>query len=235
MADSNNSVALATSKIEQVCQLLDVINTAAAQALSKFLRKLAVLKRLAEILEIAGDLITLPDITKFIPTLGISLEMYERMRVNCPELGLPPAGSLDELTGLTKLQDQMATAYGQIDNMLNNHPWNQAGFLQSKADALLNELVAPILDAVYPFFGIMACFKAICDAASQIATIPATVKTQMADYAKTIEGAPETFSTALSTSCQEKVTRIRTMRSDLREIAPQLNPVDYSNAGLGLE
>ena len=232
---ASNSTALATSRIEQVCQLLDVIDTAAAQALSKFLRKLAVLKRLAEILEIAGDLITLPDISKFIPTLGVDLAMYERIRANCPELGLPPAGSLDELTGLSKLQNQLYTAYGQVDSMLNNHPWNQAGYLQSKADALLNDLVTPVLDAAYPFFGIMACFKSICDAAEQISTVPATVKTQMADYAETIAASPETFSSALSESCQAKVTRVRKMRADLRSIEPQLNPVDYSNAGLGLE
>lgn len=214
----SESIALATNRLEQVCQLLDVIDTLAAQTLAKFLRKLAVLKRLAEILELSGDLIKLPDITKFLPTTAVDLEMYERIRASCPELNLPPANTLDEAIGLAKLQNQLGEAYQQLDRFLNDHPWNRAGFLQDQVDKLYNKYITPLLDAAYPFFGILACFKSICDAASQMSTVPSTVKDQMATYAKQMETAPGEFSTCLSDSCQEKVDRIHKMRADLQAL-----------------
>lgn len=221
----SETISITTSRLEQVCQLLDVIDTMAAQALATFLRKLAVLKRLAEILELSGDLITLPDITKFLPTTAVDLAMYERIRANCPGLGLPPAGTLDELTGLSKLQDQLGEAYEKLDKFLNDHPWNRAGFLQDKVDALYNKYITPVLDAAYPVFGILACFKAICDAASQMSTVSDTVKTQMSAYAKQMENSPDEFSSCLTASCKDKVARVHKMRSDLRDLAPQLNPL----------
>jgi len=224
-----------SAKLAQMCVGIDCVNTYMASVMAKFLRKMAVIKRLAALLEISGDLITLPDVSKFIPVIDIDLNLYLRLRVDCPGLNLPAVGSVDDLAGLDKLRGTVLNAYAGIDKMLNDHPWNRAGWLQNKANALYSELVAPVVEVADNISGMLACFKAICDDASKLGTVSESVMVSMNENLAKVAEAPGELTSAMSDSMAEKFKTLQAKRAALRAYAPQLDPLDYSDKGLGLD
>lgn len=226
--------SLALEKFDGLCSVIGCLNTFEAMAMQKFLRKMAVIKRLAALLEFSGDLLTLPDISKYIPAISINFEMYDALREACPELRLPSSSTIDSAANLESLRSQITQSYAMLDAWLNDHPWNRAGWLQNKADALYEDLVAPVVEAADKVTGFLACFQSICDTVDTLASVPLSDQVKMNDALKNIQKAPGDYLNAASDSFNVKITKLRTMRSDLRRISPQLNPLDYSDKGLGL-
>lgn len=118
-----------------VCNVLGMLTSAQAMIFNQINRRVAALRRLAAILEQAGDLNTLiPDINKFIPIAQIDTLMYDQLRQACPVLGLPP------FTGVNDLKATMANAYAQVQTYLQNCPYNRMGGIQGKLDNYLSKV-----------------------------------------------------------------------------------------------
>ena len=223
-----------SDKLTGICSTVDCLGIAMAIAVSKFLRKMAVIKRLAAMLEISGDLIALPKISNYLPLLSIDYTIYRKLRDACPELNLPDPNDIDAAVNLETLRSQVLNAYSRLDSMLNDHPWNRAGWLTNQADALYNELIGPLVKEANKISGFLACFQAICDTASSLESVSISDQVKMNDALTNIQNAPSDYVNALNDAQTAKVNKLKEVRQNLRTLAPQLNPLDYSDKGLGL-
>ena len=79
----------ATLNPAQICSTLDTLKIAAETVISKLTGRLYALKRLASLLELAGDALTLPNPASLIPYNLIDARAYNELAQACPGL-LPP-------------------------------------------------------------------------------------------------------------------------------------------------
>jgi hypothetical protein len=124
------------------CNLLKVLTDFQDQLISQIYQKFGALKRLAEILEKAGDISGLISslvgaIPNMIPVeLLRGLEYYEKLRQSCPMLNLPLA-SFESVTG--DVQTQVAKAYANLLQQIDLHQFNRLDKLQMRLDDFVNQ------------------------------------------------------------------------------------------------
>jgi hypothetical protein len=146
-----------------VCNILGTLVSTQAMIFDQVNRRVAALRRLAEILEQAGDLnILIPDINKFIPIAQIDTLMYDQLRQACPALGLPP------FTGVNDLKATVANAYARVQTYLQNCPYNRMGSIQEKLDSYLSKVTQAT--GPWDYLNWMNCVQfAACDFPSAVA------------------------------------------------------------------
>jgi hypothetical protein len=122
-------------------------------------RKFFALRRLAQLLEQAGDLTGfIPDITALIPLSQIDLLLYEQLRNACPFLNLPPSDTNTVNESLGKLQGLVAQAYAQILALLINHPWQR----WDELTRILNEYQTKLNVAALVGQDFLTCLSTAC-------------------------------------------------------------------------
>jgi hypothetical protein len=152
-----------------VCDLLGTLTDVENKVIEALYRKLGSLRRLAELLEKAGDITgligaVLNSLPSMIPVqLLRSFEAYNRLREFCPMLGLPPAG----IESTADLQTKVATAYSKLIQQLDLHQYNRLDKLQARLDSLVAEARSVIGSGT----DWMICAKAMCDAIGGDASI----------------------------------------------------------------
>jgi len=147
----------------QFCGVVDALSDFQVKAMEALNARFASLRRLADLLEKAGDLQGfIPDITKLIPLASINAELYLNLQVNCPFLNLPPLEGPG--APLTNLRNQVTAAYAILLKNLNLHPFNKLSLLQKK----LNDYQGKVNFAVLGTTDFLRCLQAVCAAESSV-------------------------------------------------------------------
>lgn len=172
-----------------VCEAVFALTDLQVQLMDMLNRKFYALRRLAQLLEQAGDLTGfIPDITRLIPLSQIDLLLYEQLRNDCPFLNLPPSDSTTVNESLGKLQGMIAQAYGQILAQLNNHPWQK----WDQLTRVLDEYQTKLNVAALAGQDFLTCLSTAC----------ATIQAGVADFNNLSK-----YSTADATSIAQAFSR----------------------------
>jgi hypothetical protein len=141
-----------------LCDLTSIITNDLAFAIGQLERKFTSLTRLADILEKAGDGLTLPNINSLVPIPDIDAGTLAALLQICPFLSLP---------SLPTLQAQLSLAYLDIISSLLVHPYNRLNQLQVQ----LNKLQAKFNSIINtgPLFG--RCQGIACPTPSPVPTL----------------------------------------------------------------
>src|SRR5574343_450195 len=175
-----------------ICRTLSVLENAKNATYFKLNTKLSSLKRLADLLEQSSDLASLiPNLANFVPLSHINLDVYNSMRRNCPNLGLPALSPFESLNSLRK---SVEDAYQSILNKLNGHPWKRLEDL----DRLLNDAIEGLNFQQPDWF---ACFRSICQTQNEFIQ-------SSENLSKDIQNTPTNVSKVLNASQQSKVREI---------------------------
>lgn len=185
------------------CAVLQGLNASQFTQLNSVLARMGALRRLAELLEQAGNLLPLPDLSSFLPLSAVDLGFYNLLRTSCPSLNLPPAS----IPSLTTLQNQVNDAYSQIIQGLINHPWSRMGKFQALIDGAIAQANA-LLNAQDSDY--VSCISALCQGPRVFANLPdATVAAAHQTYNNTIR-LGGSFSQVLDAQKQAKLDQITT-------------------------
>lgn len=143
--------------LQRACNVLDGLANFQFDLLNVLNKKMAALRRLADILEQLGDLSSLiPDISRLVPISLIDLSMYQSLQQACPFLNLPPVGGAN--AAILDLQRQVNSAYGHLIGKLNGLPWKRNGKLQGIMDSYQSKLnLAALLPQDY-----LRCLQQAC-------------------------------------------------------------------------
>lgn len=138
------------------CKVLDALAQLQFDVIARINRKFNALRRLAETLELLGDLAGFfPNLPLLVPLASINVDVYMRLQENCPFLNLPPFSN----QSLAQLQAVVQAAYANLIKKLLNHPFFR---LQKLNDAMakfqtdLNLTLAIGTDY-------LLCLQTICD------------------------------------------------------------------------
>lgn len=197
------------------CNVLTALQDFQKEVVEQVYRRILALKRLAEILEAAGDLSTIVgDVLNSLPGLPPvdflnSIKVYEDLRFACPMLGLPPFNE----EAVAELQAKVAAAYAEIVRRLDLHQYNRLDLLQARVD----ELVAKARSAMGIDWWI--CAEAICGIAeNNFAVLNRNFKIELSRVdqlpADTAENLKKPFR-ILSDSTQQKVNDLKSARADI--------------------
>jgi hypothetical protein len=165
----------------QICGLIDALADFQVKIMEAINGRFAALRRLANLLEAAGDLTGfIPDISKLIPLSKIDTRIYDEMRVNCPFLNLPPA-DLNAEQFLGELRAQVNAAYGRLLGQINLHPFSILGKLQEKFDAFQARINSEALKGS----DFLRCLQSICQAESAVKSLISRPAKSIIDTAET--------------------------------------------------
>jgi hypothetical protein len=168
--------------IPNPCSVLESLAQLQFQLLKALNKKFAALRRLAELLEQAGDLSSvLTGLGQLIPVLNIDLNLYEELARNCPFLNLPPASN----ESLNALRSKLSAAYSTFAGKLLNHPWMRMNKLQDELNKFQQKLNFPYGDDY------LRCLESICATIGVVGTT--FEKISQADVAKELTNFGENF------------------------------------------
>jgi hypothetical protein len=150
----------------QICGVLDVLADFQVKIMEAINGRFSALRRLANLLEAAGDLTGfIPDISKLLPLSRIDAMLYDEMRVNCPFLNLPPVDiSAEQFLG--ELRAQVNAAYGRLLGQINLHPFSIMGRLQQKLDDFQTRVNAEALKGT----DFLRCLQSLCAVGGAVVT-----------------------------------------------------------------
>lgn len=138
------------------CKVLDSLAQLQYDVIRRINRKFNALRRLAQTLEVLGDLAGLiPNLPQLVPLASINVDVYTRLRENCPFLNLPPFSNQT----LAELQQAVQAAYANLTKKLLNHPFfrmNKLNDAMSKFQQDVNLTLATGADYV-------KCLQTVCD------------------------------------------------------------------------
>lgn len=147
----------------QFCGVVDALSDFQVKAMEALNARFTALRRLADLLEHAGDLQGfIPDISQLIPLVSINADLYLNLQVNCPFLNLPPLAA--SAAPLTNLRNQVIAAYGILLKNLTLHPFSKLDLLQKK----LADYQAKVNFAVLGTTDFLRCLQAVCSAESSV-------------------------------------------------------------------
>jgi hypothetical protein len=151
----------------KLCSLIDALADFQVKIMEAINGRFAALRRLANLLEAAGDLTGfIPDISKLIPLSQIDLRIYDELRVNCPFLNLPPA-DINAEQFLGELRAQVNAAYGRLLGQINLHPFSIMGKLQEK----FNDFQRRINSEALKGSDFLRCLQSICQAEAAVKSL----------------------------------------------------------------
>lgn len=195
----------------QPCQVIDALANFQYQTIRRLNVKINTLRRLAELLELVGDVRDLvPNIDSLIPVTSITLATYQHLVVNCPFLHLPDV-SEDNL-GL--LRQRVIEAYAALIRQLLNHPHMRMGKLQD----VLNRFQGDLNAASAVIADYLSCLQAICDtigtAASAFSSVSqADIKKEVTAYTKNfVEQGGQVLTAGQKVKEKQIVTSIETLQ-----------------------
>src|SRR4051794_15454103 len=121
------------SILAQACGVVTALSDFQVKAMEAINARFFALRRLAELLEQAGDVSGfLPNLQALIPLSAIDLSLYLSMQANCPFLNLPSVGSVADPVGA--LRRELDTAYAALLARLKLHPHFKLTRLQQRLD-----------------------------------------------------------------------------------------------------
>jgi hypothetical protein len=139
--------------IANPCNTLEALAQFQFQILKSLNKKFAALRRLAELLEQAGDLSSLlPNLGQLVPVPNLTISLYEELASNCPFLNLPSATE----SSLTALQSKLNAAYGLFAGQLLNHPWMRMNKVQDELNKFQQKINFPYGDDY------LRCLETVC-------------------------------------------------------------------------
>ena len=204
-----------------ICALLQALQAYLLSIVSKYLKKLALLQRLASMIEQAGDLIHLPDLANLIPVGLLDASNYNQIRCACPFLGLPALDA--EQAALVDLQTLVQKGYQELDSFFANHPYARLTQLQDQLDQLLAEIEQAALNAISPGMDVLACLDAICQGLDQLQIYAASyATTATADF--TALSNPSSTRNVLNQTQQAKAYIITNGRATLAALSDWTPP-----------
>ena len=210
--------------LSQVCGVVDALSNFQVQVMNALNGRFLALRRLAELLEAAGDLTGfIPDISKLIPLYQIDASIYENLRVECPFLNLPPASeNAEQFIG--GLRAQLNAAYAQILRQLDLHPFSRIGLLQQKLDDFQSRLNLAALQGT----DFLQCLQAACQAAQAVSNISAPDVGKIAtDYYKNFI---QDQGQVLSAQAKAKVSTVGSVKTKVQELISGPPPAVTSSA-----
>lgn len=166
------------AKSQELCATLEALQAGATDQLTKLLGRFGALKRLADLLYDAGLDVPIPDPSQLIPVDLIDLDKYNQMASLCPGLLPPVNGNV-----LNDLRSAVQSAYLQLMQLVDVHPFTKLGLLQSQVDGLIDEAEAAFAKRIGPGIRAIDCAMAICGAVGQVGAYPPDVMAQvLANY-----------------------------------------------------
>jgi hypothetical protein len=149
---------------QQACGIVDALSDFQVKIMEAINGRFAALRRLANLLEAAGDLTGfIPDISLLIPISHIDARLYDDLRTNCPFLNLPPiTQSADQFLG--ELRAQVNAAYGRLLGQVKLHPFAIMGRLQQK----LNDFQTRINAGALLGSDFLRCLQSVCAAGQAV-------------------------------------------------------------------
>lgn len=200
----------------QPCQVLDSLAQFQYDVVRRLNRKFNALKRIADLLEQAGDVTVLvPNLANLIPITSITLDTYQRLQENCPFLGLPDVS----VANLAELRQKVQLAYANLISRLLNHPHLRMDKLQSQLTKYQNYLNAGA--AVVSDF--ILCLQTICDTIGAVGTAfqnitQADIKKEIAEYTKNFV---QKGGEILSEGAKVKVKQVQTTIQEIKDLSTE--------------
>lgn len=198
-----------------VCSVVDALADFQVKIMEAINGRFAALRRLANLLEAAGDLTGfIPDITRLVPLSKIDARLYVELQVNCPYLNLPPVDqNADQY--LQELKAQLNAAYGRLLGQINLHPFSIMGKLQEKFDAFQTRINAEALKGS----DFLRCLQSICAGEAAVKSIvgrPAKsiIETAEAYYKNQIVGQGQ----VLGAAAQAKANDIQNVGKGVKDL-----------------
>ena len=199
---------------EQVCSTLDNLKILAELTISKLTGRLYALKRLAGILELAGDALTLPNPASLIPYNLIDARAYEQLAQACPGL-LPPIDPFNR--EVNKLRQAVQDGYANLEQQLEQHAYNKLAKLDSELSGMINQAAAALANNLSPQqLDKYDCLRAICNAATVIPQVPQDL---LLGVQNAIASGQSSAITALTVTQQEKVAQFQALKTTVANLA----------------
>jgi hypothetical protein len=215
----------------QPCQVLDALAQFQYDVVRRLNRKFNALRRIAELLEQAGDVgVLIPNIAELIPVFSITLDTYQRLVENCPFLGLPDVS----VANLGELRMTVEAAYGNLVRKLLNHPHLRMTKLQSALSKFQGDLNAAA--AVANDF--ILCLQTICDTIGAVGTAfqnitQADIQKEIAAYTKNfVENAGSIMTDPMKVKAAQVTTTIQQIRDLSTETVSDVVAVGTGNTAL---
>lgn len=184
------------------CAILATLMGYEARLLAVLFTKWEALRRLAYLLEQAGDIAHLiPNPAYLIPLNMINLELYDRLRANCPMLNLPPA----DTSAIDDFRMEVQDAYYDLLRQLEIHPW-------TRMDELDRQL-SNALDQIQPIRDWARCLSVICDT---FGSADAAAYKMIKDQYNEIVESPGHIKSVLTESGRTKVREINAVKDQVK-------------------
>ena len=198
---------MSTATQNEICSVLDSIETGATAQLEQLIGRYASLRRLANLLYVAAKQVPIPDINKLIPAWQIDVDKYNQLAAICPGL-LPPFSG----QSLTQLQGAVDASYRQLIDLVDNHPLAKMAALQYQVDGLVSSVADAFSARIGPGVRALDCAVAICGAVSQVGVYPpAVIASVKAQYQSGIgKSSSETLAGTAPTESDNAQARILT-------------------------
>jgi len=206
---------------QSICGLLSALEAYPAIIVNKLLKKIALLQRIASIIEQAGDILALPSLEALNGILSLAeltIADYNAIRAACCFLHLPPVNDANLLQLIAQLQGALQS----LLNLLLEHPWSRLSGLQDELDALIEEAIGAITGDVS---GLIQCINALCAAAG---SIQAGIDTSnLASFDQT----GQAYSSILTPSQSQKAQSVASLQTQLTNLIG--TPVSASGFSVG--
>jgi len=139
-----------------VCKVLDSLAQLQYDVIRRINRKFNALRRLAQTLEALSDLAGLiPNLPQLLPLASINVDVYTRLRENCPFLNLPPFST----ENLAAMQQAVQAAYANLTKKLLNGPL----FRMDKLNDRMNKFQQDLNLTLATGSDYLRCLQTICD------------------------------------------------------------------------
>ena len=199
---------------EQVCSTLDSLKILAESTIAKLTGRLYALKRLAGLLELAGDMLTLPNPASLIPYNLIDVRAYEQLAQACPGL-LPPIDPFNK--EVNKLRQAVQDAYANLELQLEQHAYAKLAKLDSELSGMINQAAAAIANNIsLPRLDKYDCLRAVCNAATVIPQVPQDL---LLGVQNAIASGQSATITALTATQQQKVAQFQALKTTVSNLA----------------
>lgn len=207
------------------CSALQALANYQYEILRALNKKFAQLKRLAELLEQAGDLSSLlPNLGDLVPVINVDLTLYTDLQANCPFLNLPPATN----ENLNELQAKLNAAYGLLARKLLSHPWMRMNRIQEMLNEYQNRINFPYGDDY------LRCLNATCAAVERAGSLlqniaQTDIQKELTTFGRDfVDNAGQVLTKSMQTKRNE-IVQVYNQVVDLRNDAVQ----DYRSISVG--
>lgn len=216
------------------CDLIAPIADLELQIMTEINKKLAALRRLADLLEQLGDLAVAyinqlqAIVDHLVPVVDIDVNLYLQIQSACPFLNLP-ALTAENNFSTAPLQAMLSAAYAGIVSKLLKHPYARMRTLESEMDSFIQNLTDNANATAILSSGFLQCLNSACNGSLITPVTGAQANVQANAYKANFSAGTGGTPKVLNPQAAAKGAQITTLLTKMQNLGAVV-PVPYAQA-----